>query len=620
MAGLKDRKKTVAELVKESEEEVAQSEDFRHDEEFDPDRDLRLPNSGPARFMHDMQSKDERVLDELLASIPRSQGYYLKLYKEVLPNKFEYKMRIENYDTWSDLEYEIAQIVIAQTMKFPQRWGSGLYRVVIWKEGGIREREKYRPIDFIVDAGDADKPSLQDGVRGESEREQFNTQLDTLTHLLNAVRQVVPAAPDPAQMQRNYLESFLAGQNAGGNSNNQMMQMFTAMMTAMTSMMGNIIASKNGHSESQPFENQLAKMMEVMKGFGVLGQQNPQKTLPETLAEMKLLGFDPFQKTDPLEQVAKIKGLITSVTDLVPGQGQVKVEKPSIMEKLVEHLAPHIPAAIGNLKSITDNAVLVNQMQEKRAMQYKMEQARAARADREQVPVEERPRTRYGQPVGPQPGRMGAGDAFREEPDMDPYSGFTKPRPPQEGSPEDRGEQVEMFGPQDLMGGADGRPSPAPPQQSAPEQKVHELPPFLQQLYVLVDQNLTNAYPDLYESLMSMPLMAPYMEAAMQGHLPADQICAMLAPYGGPQFNNEKFAPKFKSYLEGFIKWMQDNVLGKLIDAVCDKCGELYKYDSIDRYEQDPEKVCGKELGGNQFCDGKLEVKHDKNKGSQSPS
>ena len=35
-----------------------------------------------------------------------------------------------------------------------KKWGSGLYRLIIWKTGGIREKNKYPAIDVIVDAGD----------------------------------------------------------------------------------------------------------------------------------------------------------------------------------------------------------------------------------------------------------------------------------------------------------------------------------------------------------------------------------------------------------------------------------------------------------------------------------
>jgi len=53
-----------------------QQELYRKDEEFDRDRDL---GHGPGFFAGDAKSRDERVIDELLQSAPRNQGYYLKL-------------------------------------------------------------------------------------------------------------------------------------------------------------------------------------------------------------------------------------------------------------------------------------------------------------------------------------------------------------------------------------------------------------------------------------------------------------------------------------------------------------------------------------------------------------
>lgn len=76
----------------------------------------------------------DKALDELLAKIPVKSGYYLKLYKEISPNEFEFKVRIDHWEEWSDMEWEIVQIVKRNPK---ERWGSGKYRVIPFREGGF---------------------------------------------------------------------------------------------------------------------------------------------------------------------------------------------------------------------------------------------------------------------------------------------------------------------------------------------------------------------------------------------------------------------------------------------------------------------------------------------------
>src|SRR3989304_6862853 len=150
------KRKSSADLIK---EEVARlnadhpDDDELHPSDFKVVRDKQLGQAEVA--------DDERVLDELLASIPRNQGYYLKLYKELRPTDFEFKLRVDNYDTWTDLEWEISSLVRAYTDKQPNKWGSGRYRIIIWRDGGVRG-PKYKPIDFMIDA--LEPPTQNNGM------------------------------------------------------------------------------------------------------------------------------------------------------------------------------------------------------------------------------------------------------------------------------------------------------------------------------------------------------------------------------------------------------------------------------------------------------------------------
>lgn len=169
----------------------AEKEAMGEDASFDPDRDLGSGLHGPGAFRRTAMDKDQIVLDELLASLPKNQGYYLKLYKEIMPGKWELKERIDNFDTWTDFELEIAERVKAMTRKFgAQKWGSALYRVVIWRQGGIREAQKYPVTDVIVDAGD-DLNSAQNMHTGKVDpAEAANEQLNALGSMLKAVETI----------------------------------------------------------------------------------------------------------------------------------------------------------------------------------------------------------------------------------------------------------------------------------------------------------------------------------------------------------------------------------------------------------------------------------------------
>lgn len=144
------RSEQIREIVRQEGDNLFDELGDSSDPEFDPTKDL--PRSGPEFFSQNAKHRDELVIDELLASVPRNQGYYLKLYRNVGPNQYELKQRIDNYDAWTDLEWEITSIVRHNTKLNPSKWGSGTYRIVIWRDSGIRNGSKYRPTEFYIDA------------------------------------------------------------------------------------------------------------------------------------------------------------------------------------------------------------------------------------------------------------------------------------------------------------------------------------------------------------------------------------------------------------------------------------------------------------------------------------
>lgn len=608
------------------EAEEAKREAFGADEEFDPSRDLNFTNGhGPRSFARGMADRDQMVIDELLASLPKNQGYYLKLYKEIMPNKFELKERFDSFDTWTDLEMEVAEYVKAMTKRLGSRkWGSGSYRVVVWRKNGMREAGKYPPVDIIVDAGDADTGA--DPVVGKVDAmETTNEQLSALGNMLTAIKGIVPPAPDPNIQFQALAQAFAQGKGEQKDGNNMMMTMMMTMMTAiMTSMKDMAIANRAQPTApaAPAFEDSLGKMMGMLKDFGVVGQQPEKaKSLVDQLAELKLLGIDLTKRDDAIDMLAKMKTILGSVTDLVPTNG--KVERPGIMEKLIDAIAPHVPKMLGDIKSITDNAALAQALQAKQAAAQAA--IRSQVQDQSHTPMEARQTTRYGQPIGPID-RMGAGDAFSEPPDMDPYSGFNA-RPTDANVGREDGERA-MFSSSDFASGTPPRPTTMgeaamdearPPQRPVPQQHVPqapqapaqpevlqpaELPPFLQQLAGLIHNELTDAYGALYETLMQAPESRVLIDGIKQGVITADLVVADLRQNGGTVYNEPAFVEKMQRYVQGFINWILNNENGPVV-AQCQTCQAQHRYESKGHFLSSPQ-TCGIEQGGGKVCEGQL--------------
>lgn len=608
----------------------SEQEEMGRDMAFDPDRDLSAGFHGPRAFSHNMRDQDQLVIDELLASLPKNQGYYLKLYREILPGKYEYKDQINNYETWTDMELEIAEYVKAMTRKFgSKKWGSGLYRVVIWRQGGIREKNKYPPTDIIVDAGDEQDAGANTHTGKVDPVEAANEQLNALGNMLSAVKAVLPGTVDPNIQFQSIVQAFTAGKEekreAARQDNNAMMTMMTTMMTSMMGLVTTMMQTKNTPAvETKSFEEQMASMMAIMKSFGFGAAPQP-KTIVEQLAEMKMLGFDPTHKEDTVEQIAKLKAMTGALVDIIPQNGQAP-ERPGIFEKLIDSLAPHVPKIFSDIKSISENAALAQQMQQLRIAQTQPQP--------EPVPMDQRPRTSYGQPVGPDPNRMGAGDAFGHSPDMDPYSGFQM-RPFQDPTESDAGIREEMTG---SVGGAtpeelrerylkSREPKPAPTtngngkppsneqvvntlhQQAKPTQQEVEavqLPPMLQQLYALIMQNYTDAYGGLFDALSLNPETAGLIEAVQKQEIDGDVLVSELRKTGFAELQQPEFVLNAKRYLGGFVRWILENTVGR-VNALCPMCSVEHIFDSPYEFAK-ADKKCGLEKGGKETCEGMLEL------------
>lgn len=590
MAATKEKGRSVplSEMLAE-EAEAAKRDAFPSDVEFDPDRDLNF--SGPGAFRRNMIDKDQLVIDELLASLPKNQGYYLKLYKEIMPGKFELKEQIDSYDTWTDMELEVSNRVKAMTRKFgSKKWGSSLYRIVIWKNGGIRERNKYPPIDVIVDAGDTEDAGANMHTGKVDPLEQASEQFAAFGSMLNAMKGIMPASPDPNVQFQALAQAYTAGKGEQLNGGQQSMQMMTMMMTTMMTLMKEIMVGNRPTTAPVAPEETMAKLMAMMRDFhGIIAPNaavGPQ-TLAQQMADLKLLGIDPFKREDTIDQIARLKAVMGSVTDLLPTNG--KVERPGIMEKLIDTLGPILPKIIGDMKAMTDNAALATQMEQIKIRQLAQTQGAMLETPNELgEPVDRRPRTRYGQPVGPQPNRMSRDEAF-QEPDYDPYSGFNTR--PSAGHRED----AAMFGPEDFM---------PPPVAQKPVAQEPQLPPLLVHLHTLITQDHRGAYEDLYKTLMQYEESKQMINGIIAGMVKAKDMAEQLQAAGGAKFNEPAFVVQMTSYMNGFIEWVIAHAGGKA-KAKCEICQAIHGFESKAHAESLGMK-CDAESGVGQICGGQL--------------
>lgn len=615
-----ERKIPLRDVIQE-EAEAAERDEMGRDEEFNPDRDLGASFSGPRAFQRDMRDRDQLVIDELLASLPKNQGYYLKLYRELGPGRWEFKEKIDQYDTWTDMELEVVERVRSYTKKFgSKKWGTGLYRVVVWRNGGIRERNKYPPTDIAVDAGDADGPDTHQTGKLDP-MEAVNEQMNAFGGLMTAMQHIMPKTVDPNVQFQSIIQAFLAGKDekreAARQDTNAMTTMMSTMMTTMMTLVTSMMQQKNAPVEvGKPFEEQMANMMGILKQFG-FGQPAAPKGVAEQLAEMKMLGFDPFKKEDTIEQIAKLKALTGSLVDIMPNGQQV--ERPGIFEKLVDAIAPHVPKMFADLRAMTDNAAMAQKLQQLRIEQERLNNPQP-------IPMEDRPTTRYGQPVGPQP-RMGAGDAFNEPPNMDPYAGFTT-RPFQARTEEAAG--VEMFGsvegasPEDMRARVNGTPvQPSQPAaQPVPDAQpirngngaqpiTHaptvDMPPMLQQIYELVTQDLRGAYAALYETLMIDPTTKTIVESIQQKQATGEILASELTNTGFTQFADKGFVVRATEYFNGFVDWVLANTIERAM-GTCPDCHAEHIFENRFEFLRS-DKKCGAPVGGNESCTGELVLK-----------
>jgi hypothetical protein len=351
-------------MVKQMIDEALQKVDgsgFPDDPELNEDSRI----TGPERFAKGQKAKDEVLIDSQLADISTKEGYFLKLKKEMRPNEWMLMKTIESeWRNWPDVETAVANIVKEHTKTAPQKWGSGPYRIEYACKGGMRGKG-YPFLDFYINAEEEFlniNGTTTGAVVGHAPVDattQVTAQLDMLGRLTEIINSNKTPGLDVAQVQGQIAGAFEKGLTIKANEGSSSNQMMMTMMTGLMGMMTALATNKPAEPKVVNPQEGLTGMLETLKTFGVLGNSEKEKPkgLVETLGELKLLGIDLFKKDDPLEQVSKLKQIASIASDFM-GMGGTS-ERPSIIEKIVDALAPALPGLMNDIKQTAQSAVQV---------------------------------------------------------------------------------------------------------------------------------------------------------------------------------------------------------------------------------------------------------------------
>jgi hypothetical protein len=395
------RESKIKELVKEAMQEAKIDEQgFPIDPSLETDEEERNLGfdfiSGEIR----QKRKDEVVIDQLLQDINGKQGYFLKLKKEIRPNEWMLMKVIENeWRRWADIETAVADIVKEHTKHAPQKWGTGAYRVEISCKSGMRGK-KYDPIDIYVNADEElVTPQTPTGTPQSNPpvdpSVQVASQMETLANLVSMIKQVLPQGPNPSDIQNQIASAFQQGMSLKANESNTTTTLLATMMTSMMGAMKDLMIAQKQPTpatvgEPKPVEEQLVKLLGVMKDFGVIGASPvKEKSVIDFATELKALGIDLFKKEEPLDQINKLKQIASLAADFMGMQGTA--ERPSILEKLIDVIGPAVPDIVKNVKETFDKAVTAQQIASQNLEKAKMLQSGTVAGALPEAPKEEVP-------------------------------------------------------------------------------------------------------------------------------------------------------------------------------------------------------------------------------------
>jgi hypothetical protein len=551
-------------IIKEIIKEELESMDTEHEDE------TFTPESAAKKAINEIYDSEEKVIDELLASIPRAQGFYLKLYKELRPNEFELKLRIDNYELWSDMELEITNLVRAYTVKSPNKWGSGRYRITVWKEGGVRGPQ--RPANFFyVDAMEIENKDTLINVPANNSSEDINNQIATLGSLVSIIRQANPTL-SPDDIQKSVTDSFQRGMTISANNDAVAAKSNEGMMTGMLGLITALMGNKADPVAPIDPTSTMANMLKVMTAMGIIGNKpNADEGLMKNIAMMKELGIiaGPAKASDPISQLTGLKDIIA----LVKGISGSDTNPPTTIEKIIDVIGPKIPDIVGRITSTVDGAIEL-----KRAQILGVQAGQPSRAEIEAgyIPTTHNPEAEqmHGRPE-----------------DYSFFSGSETPSKPS------------------MATKSTNEPTPATPTASPQGGIVH---PLLQELHKIVIADDVTRFGEIKNMTYEMDGgSGELFDSIVKGGVTPDELVKTLMNLGGNVFKEPVFGNKLTKIVHQFVAWAKSPESNG-IPAHCVKCNLEFEYESTEFYNNDTKK-CTEDYEGI-ICDGDIILTNAENK------
>lgn len=253
--------------------------------------------------------EDEKA-KELVNKLPFGGSAYVKLYKFTGTGTLkEFKMKIDDFQHWTDAEAEIKNLLDQNSLRNPAGWGSGKYMAMFFMSNG---RVYGKPYTIIYDDSD-----VKIKAAAMNTNPPQGNLMDEIAKM-KMYQETLGVKTDPAEMFR------LAADAIKG------------------------IAGKQDSSDSNQMMNQMLLMMKMMKELGLIGNAPPPPpTLIEQIQTMKALGLIPDKtENDPVKQIDTMVELASKLAPMFSGG-----ERPSVWEGLLQQIGPALPEIASTVKT-----------------------------------------------------------------------------------------------------------------------------------------------------------------------------------------------------------------------------------------------------------------------------
>mgnify|MGYP001564802592 FL=1 len=512
----------------------------------------------------------DRLVDDLIADIPKNDDFYIKLYKEIKPNEFEFKEKLDNWMTWTDVECEITNIVREYTIKYPGRWGSGKYRIIFFRSKGNRGPRLKPPIDFFIDAME-----IID-AKGNTINPMYNPE-----SIINAVKSAIPTySPDNLQKlitdtQNSTISLMTEKMKTESSSSNTMVAALMSSMTMMMTEMMKMNAYRPDKIELPPpvdANKVMEGMLTTMRAFGILDKK--EKSLIENIKELESAGLwhkpTDTKELNAFDKFKELKDMLDLVKDF---SGDIKGERMSLTERLIDTLGPKIPEMIARITSTIDNAAKVRSINTTTA--------------HTNIPT-----TRTGIPAIPAQMPLFTNENapdLTNDPSHTSTSSHTIPHTATHNPPYNAAHAPENLIVTNANGGLD----------------MNEVKKLTNTLHNLIVTNDTQAFPEIKHVIETEFSKYNIIENIKTGTYNVDAIMFYVENFNvtdDPRFKDPQFIAQTRTYLQTFIDWLKNN---QEFIAICDKCNMTYEYYDENEFFAETDKHCLENENG-QTCQGIL--------------